>query len=65
MGYIFASPVAPVECRITARNDPYLGDSPKDLAIQWCSDGIHWHMTDAFTGLTWSSGGTKAFSLSP
>lgn len=65
MGYIFASPVAPVECRIMARNDPYFGDRPKDLAIQWCSDGIHRQTTDCHAGQVWTSRETKAFAITP
>ncbi|MBL6081991.1 hypothetical protein JMJ56_28840 [Belnapia sp. T18] len=65
MGYTFAAPVAPVECRVTARNDAYFGDSPKDVPIQWCSDGIDWHTTDSPTGLTWTTEQIRTLSITP
>lgn len=52
------------EYSITARNDGYHGDSPKDWTLKYSFDGVTWVVADTVVGQpAWSSGETRTFTV--
>jgi hypothetical protein len=64
-GYVFASPINPVELRLTAASTFGLwANMAKDFTIWWSADGRTENVVATITGQTgWASGETRAFAI--
>jgi hypothetical protein len=64
-GYVFATPINPVELRLTAASTFGLqANMAKDFTIWWSSDGRTENVVATVTGQTgWASGETRAFAI--
>lgn len=66
LGYIFPAAEPNIaQLRMSSPSGEPAADMPGAFTIDWSVDGLIWSQTDTYSGITWTTGETKNYTVSP